>query len=278
MTQTQRPNADAPRDEARTKAIYEEAERARAERNGDERAPDGEPPKRKRRGFRMWKLKLLLWLIVLLILLVAALYFVPRVRAALHPELEITVPQSISDLLPDEKMGYNKFDFSDAIIGEARLKADFVALEQDVTVTSRISQALANLALFEKTQLVHSYGTGVYTVDLSALDADDIALDELAQIVTVTIPHAKLAYVQIDVDRTEFEDTQKGFLAFGDIKLTPEQLNILEQSIDAAMREQLDTAPMLKKADELALSQVRALFEPLVKSVGKNHIVKVVME
>ena len=32
--------------------------------------------------------------------------------------------------------------------------------EQDVTVSTRVSQALANLALFEKSQVIRSYGTG----------------------------------------------------------------------------------------------------------------------
>ena len=80
-------------------------------------------------------------------------------------------------------MGYNKIDFSNAILGESRKKSDFVVLEQDVTVSTRVSQALANLALFEKSQVIRSYGTGVYVVDLSALVKEsDVAVDEVARL------------------------------------------------------------------------------------------------
>jgi len=144
-------------------------------------------------------------------------------------------------------------------------------LEQDVTVTSRVSQALANLALFEKYQIIRSYGTGVYTVDLSKLTADDVTVDETLQQVTVTIPHAALAYVTVDVEKTEYEETEKALFAFGEIKLTNEQLNLLEQSVDDAMRVQLESDEMMEKADEYAITQVQSLFEPIVQSVAPEY-------
>jgi hypothetical protein len=151
-------------------------------------------------------------------------------------------------------------------------------LEQDVSVTTRVSYALANLALFEKYQIIRSYGTGVYTVDLSALSADDIAVDETLQNVTVSIPHAVLAYVTVDVEKTEYEETKKALFAFGDIKLTNEQLNLLEQSIDAAMREQLEADDVLANADELAVSRTQALFEPIVQAVAPEYTVEIVLQ
>ena len=52
-------------------------------------------------------------------------------------------------------MGYSRFDFFQRHPRRVAAKrVSFVVLEQDVTVTSRVSQALANLALFEKSQLI----------------------------------------------------------------------------------------------------------------------------
>ena len=148
-------------------------------------------------------------------------------------------------------------------------------LEQDVSVSTRVSQALANLALFEKSQIIRSYGTGVYTVDLSKLSSVDITLDSTLNLVTLVIPHAVLAYVTVDVEKTEFEETKKALFAFGEIKLTNEQLNLLEQNIQDAMMEQLDSADMLAKADEFALSQVQKLLEPIVQTVSNKFLLKV---
>lgn len=267
MSEQNRPNADHLRDEGRSSAVRDEAARKsrRIQANDVERY-DREP----RGRFRFHHLKWIFRGIVLIAVLIAVLFLLPKVKDLLTPDINIDIPDSLNSLLPDEELGYNKFTFSDAILGESRAKRDFVVLEQDITVSTRVSQALANLALFEKSQIIRSYGTGVYTVDLSTLTIDDIAFDSKLNLVTITIPHAALAYVTVDVEKTEFEETKKALFAFGEIKLTNEQLNLLEQNIQDAMKEQLISAEMLTKADATALLQVQKLLEPIVKSVDSK--------
>lgn len=272
MSEPTRPSADQQRDEARSWAVRDEAARRSRRMQTDEieryvREPRGR--------FHLRHLKWIIRGVVLIAILIAVLFFLPKVRDFLTPDINIDMPDSLSGLLPDETMGYNQIDFSNAILGESRTKSDFVVLEQDVSVSTRVSQALANLALFEKSQIIRSYGTGVYTVDLSKLSSTDIALDNKMNLVTIVIPHATLAYVTVDVEKTEFEETKKALFAFGEIKLTNEQLNLLEQNIQDAMKEQLGSADMLAKADEFALSQVQKLLEPIVKSVSAKYILKV---
>ena len=263
------PVSTAPADDARRSALLAEAAAHRARRSAQ---PEQEAPRgRKHRRLNRWLFRIILFLLLVITMLV----FLPKIGELLRPSLEIELPDSMDALLPDETMGYSKFDFSNAILGESREKSDFVVLEQDVSVTSRVSQALANLALFEKSQIIRSYGTGVYTVDLSQLGEQDVTLDETTQIVTVVIPHAKLSYVTVDLDKTEYEETQKALFAFGEIKLTSKQTNILEQNIEDAMREQLTAQDMLEKADTHALSQVQSLFEPIVQSVAPSYVVEI---
>jgi len=268
MTEADRPNPERIKNEARSAALYEDAKRNSRlrDREGAE-----SPPPQKRFSFRRlkWVLRGALFLAAVLLVL----FLLPRIKALFSPKIDLSVPDSLSGMLPDETMGYNKIDFSNAVLGESREKSDFVVLEQDVTVTSRVSQALANLALFEKSQVIRSYGTGVYTVNLSQLTEADVAVDETLTTVTVSIPHATLAYVTIDLEKTEYEETKKALFAFGEIKLTSEQTNILEQSIDDAMRVQLGSDEMLQKADAHALLQTQKLFEPVVQAVAPDYVV-----
>ena len=269
MSEQNRPSTELLRDEERSSSVRNEAARkSRRKQQGDLERYDREP----RGRFRFHHLKWILRGVALIAVLIAVLFLLPKVKDLLTPDINIDIPDSLNSLLPDEKMGYSKFDFSDAILGESRAKSDFVVLEQDVTVSTRVSQALANLALFEKSQIVRSFGTGAYTVDLSKLSIDDITFDNKSNLVTITIPHALLAYVTVDVEKTEFEETKKALFAFGEIKLTNEQLNLLEQNIQDAMEEQLNNSDMLAKADTAALSQVQKLFEPIVKTVDSKII------
>ena len=272
MPETNRPDANRLRDDSRSSAVREEAARKSRRAQLDEVERDEHVP---RGRFRLHHLNWIFRGVVLIAVLIAVLFLLPKIKDKLTPDINIDVPDSLSSLLPDEKMGYNKIDFSNAILGESRTKSDFVVLEQDVSVTTRVSQALANLALFEKSQVITSYGTGVYTVDLSKLSDQDISLDSELNLLTISIPRPVLAYVTVDVEKTEFEETKKALFAFGDIKLTNEQLNLLEQNIQDAMQEQLGTSEMLAKADVQALSQVRKLFEPIVQSIAPEIVLSI---
>ena len=272
MPEHTRPSAEHERDEARSAAVRAEAvRRSRRAQTSEIEQYDREP----RRKFRLHHLKWIFRGIVLIAILVAVLFLLPKIKDFFSPDINIDMPDSLNSLLPDEQMGYSKIDYSDPGLGESRTKSDFVVLEQDIEVSTRVSQALANLALFEKSQVIRSFGTGVYTVDLSKLTADDITFDPKLNLVTITIPHAALAYVTVDVEKTEFEETKKALFAFGEIKLTNEQMNLLEQNIQSAMQEQLVSADLLAKADTAALSQVLHLLEPVVKALDPEVILNV---
>ncbi|MEA4869507.1 MAG: DUF4230 domain-containing protein [Christensenella sp.] len=276
MSDPERPNAGQLRDEARSAAIRTEASRKSARfTRSDDRDSFNAPP---RPRLRFHHLKWIIRGIIFIAILIAVLFFLSKIQSILSPNINIDVPDSLSSLLPDETMGYSKIDFSDAILGESRTKSDFVVLEQDITVSTRVSQALANLSLFEKSQVIRSFGTGVYTVNLAALTSDNIALDPDQEQITITIPHAALSYVTVDVEKTEFEETKKAIFAFGEIKLTNEQLNLLEQSIQGAMTEQLSGEDMLAKADSHAISQVQKLFDPIVRSVAPEYRVAIELQ
>ena len=274
MQKSNQPDAGQSRDEERLAALRAEAESIRARRRYSQAEEDAPPPRRSNRRLNRWLFRIIL----LITLVIAILVLLPKIGTLLSPSLKIDLPDSMDELLPDDAMGYSKFDFSDAILGESREKSDFVVLEQDVSVASRVSQALANLALFEKSQVIRSYGTGVYTVDLSQLGEGDVSLDTVSLTVTIAIPRAKLSYVTVDVDKTEYEETKKALFAFGEIKLTNEQLGILQQSIEEAMRAELETAEMLQKADSYAISQTQRLFEPVVRAVASEYMVSVVLQ
>ena len=208
------------------------------------------------------------------IVIIGLLLFIawPRLSDALFPQPETHVAAELSE---EAVMANTTADISDAILGEARQKSELVVWEQDVQVESKISQALANLAVFAKTKTVHSFGTGVFTVDMGSVDESAIGVDEQARTVTVSIPHAQLQYITKDLEKTEFEDTKHAILGFGDVKLTQEQQNLLEQSIEDAMRVELESEDCLEDADKAALLVVYDVYQPLIAQVDDAYTLEV---
>lgn len=190
-----------------------------------------------------------------------------------------TTKESADEILDETFTGYTAVDFQDAILGEASQHQEIIVMEQPLEISTTITKAgLGNLSIFSKVKNINYAGTGVYTVDMQGFTKDNVSVDTNKQVVTVTIPHSTLQYTNIDYDNCEFEDTEKGLLAFGDLSLTTEQQNELEKSITSAMKEKLNTTDLLSKADEFAEMSVWNMFQPLVTAISPSYTLEVQFE
>ncbi len=213
-----------------------------------------------------------LFFAIALLAIIALLLFLawPRISAMLAPE-PAPEPTVATDLDVQDTMANSTAQINEAILGEARQKQELVVWEQDVEVTSEVSQALGNINAFRKTKVFTSYGTGVYTVDMSQIDEGTINVNQDTHVVTMYIPRTQLQYITKDLEKTEFQDTQHHILAFGEVKLTQEQQNLLERSIDDAMRTELETEECYAAADTAALLEVYNVYAPLITKVDPTY-------
>ena len=216
---------------------------------------------------------MLLWLKILLAGVVLGLVvglFVPNlVRASKEKG-----PAELKDpvFVDASYLGFTAIDFQDAILGWTRLKSDLVVMEQDVEYVSLISKAgFGDWAIFRKTKTVTFSGTGVYTLDLSKLDASRIFVDDEERTVTLVIPHTVLSYVVLNPENMAFDDTEKGLFAFGELKLTAEEQNAFDRLAKENMAKRLNTEELLTRADSIAQIRCWEIFQPLVDTVSPAY-------
>lgn len=220
--------------------------------------------------------------IIIIILVVAviallAIIFVPKYLSAGSEPTVIPEGEVLSEGI-EEVVAPKRIEFTDAILGEAREKQELVVWEQDVQVDSQVTTALANLDIFRKTKVIHSYGTGVYTVNMAAITDAAIEVDDEACVVTVMIPRTCLQYITKDLEKTTFEETDRSILTIGDLTLTQEQQLALERSIEEAMRAELVNPECFADADESALAQVYETFQPLIAAVSDAYTLEIVFD
>ncbi|NCB41846.1 MAG: DUF4230 domain-containing protein [Clostridia bacterium] len=206
--------------------------------------------------------------ILAFLLFVSSLYLFPQWKASLGLG---DLPTSFDDMRADQVMGYKTVEIQEVVLLEAKDKAQFIVLEQEVEVEIEISQMLWNIPLFEKTKKVHAYGKGAFGVDLSRITKDSIVVDHNNREIYIKLEPASLMYVEPDYTKTTYEDTKTALLAFGEIKMTQEQQTVVNQDIKLAMTEKLTGKDILDSANAKAIERVQELLQPFVIAIVPGY-------
>lgn len=169
-------------------------------------------------------------------------------------------------------LGYTAADFAEAILGKEARRKELVVYEAEVSDASTITKAgLGKFKVFSKCQLITYHGTAIYVVNLTDLSEKDIDLDEQTKTVTIRVPHAERKEINVPSDKIEFGDTERGLLAFGSIKLTPEEQSKVQTEAVNKMKKKLDDMNANATADRFATLSVWEIYQPLVTSVSPEY-------
>lgn len=120
------------------------------------------------------------------------------------------------------------------------------------------------------------YGLAEYTVDLSQLSEEDFIVNNELKILTVRIPYATLSPINILDDKTQFKDTEKGWLGPKDVELTPEEHTKVMIEVKEKMKAQLIDEDIMARANEETKIVVAELLAATVHAVDPEFTVVVV--
>ena len=213
---------------------------------------------------------------VLLAIALFAYFVLPKINAVNAGFEQLVHFDSDADthdtVLEDQSIfGYKAADFEDAVLGDGSKLKKLEVYTQEVSDVSTITDiGFINWAIFTKTKLITYNGTAVYTVDLSTLKKSDIQYNEEEKTVTLKIPHAQQEEINIPEEKIQFGDTSGGLLAFGELKLTPEQAAQVQAGAREKMQAKLDEDHVLETADRFAILSVWELYSPIIKGLGKD--------
>ncbi|MDO4500272.1 MAG: DUF4230 domain-containing protein [Erysipelotrichaceae bacterium] len=174
-------------------------------------------------------------------------------------------------------LGYTAADFEEAILGDASQKKEIVVYTQEVSDVATLTQTgLFNWSALTKSQVITYKGSADYYVDLSNFSKSNIRYDEESKIVTMTIPHVLRKDININENDIAFSDPDKGLLAFGDIKITPEQMTEIQKEVRIKMEEKLSDPVISETADRFAKLTVWEIYSPVIKGIGKDVSLEIV--
>ena len=173
-------------------------------------------------------------------------------------------------------LGYKAADFAEALLGDRSQLKKLEVLSYKVSdVATIVDAGLGDLSIFSKSKIVTYNGTAVYTVDLSGLNEAGFELDKDGRVLTMKIPHAKLEPINIQSSDIEFGETETGLFAFGELKLTMEQMAEIQSAAQKKMEEKLLKEDIASEADKFAQKAVFEIFQPMLNKIAWGFVLNV---
>ncbi|MBR5731756.1 MAG: DUF4230 domain-containing protein [Firmicutes bacterium] len=211
-----------------------------------------------------------------LIILAVMMFVIPKISltGSIKGIFEVDKPVEDHDLTIENHgfLGYTAADFAEAVLKDRTQLRKLSVMSYKVSDAATITvEGLAKLKMFSKNQIITYHGTAVYTIDLSTLTSDSILLDDYNKKVTIIIPHAQLEPINIQAEDIEYGDVEKGFLAFGSIKLEPEVMARIQSEAQAKMEQKLLYDNIAAEADRFAKVAVWELYQPIISSVSAEY-------
>ena len=227
--------------------------------------------------------KVLLLKVMLPVLIIIAVMMLILPRMSLEDKIkgliEVEAPVENHDMTLENTgiLGYTVADFQDAILGDSSKLKELEVLSYKVADAVVITDTgLLNLKVFTKTQLITYHGTAVYSIDLSKINKDSIKMNEENKVITLAIPHATLKPINIQASDIEFGDTEKGLLAFGEVKLSPEDQAKIQIEAQNKMEEKLIEEKIVDEADRFGKMAVWEIYQPIITNVSPEYSLEII--
>lgn len=173
-------------------------------------------------------------------------------------------------------LGYTAADFAEPILSDKTKLKKIEVLQYKVTGATTITNAgLLKLEIFSKTKLITYHGIATYSVDLSGFSVEDLTVDNDNRKVIMVIPHAELDPINIPASEIEYGDTEKGMLAFGELKLTPEQQGATQAEAAEKMKIKLLDDNIQAEADKFAKQVIWEIYQPIINTVAPGYSLEI---
>lgn len=89
------------------------------------------------------------------------------------------------------------------------------------------------------------------------------------------VPAPQLEPINIPSENIQVGEAQKEALAFGDIKLTPEQQNEVETAAKERMMQKLESENVIADATAAAEHSIWEIFQPMVSNLSSKYTLKI---
>lgn len=173
-------------------------------------------------------------------------------------------------IVPDASNISKKFITEETLVNEIHQKQQLITMEVNMTEKITLDDSWGSLEIFKKVQSINYFGTGTYVVDLSDLKAENIEINNDSKKITVKVSKPSVKSVVIDEEKTEYRTPENGLLRFGEIKLTPEENQVLLKNVKEKMKNKMLQEDFLSQASKASEETLKNLVQTIIQNNTKS--------
>ena len=123
-------------------------------------------------------------------------------------------------------------------------------------------------ASIKKSKKITFFANCSYSIDFSTLSNSNFEINTVTKEVSITIPKIDIFSIDIDESKTIYSDTEVGFLRFGDLKLSSEELSSIYKNLNYLFTEKMNNPDFYEQA---ILNTEKSLRELLFNLTGEDY-------
>lgn len=197
---------------------------------------------------------------IILALLCIAIGFTFAYRIYVTPKAD-SEPWTISKTSDNSK----KFITKETLVTQIKQKQKLITTEVNLNEKITIDNSWGNLSIFKKIQNINFIGTGLYVIDLSTINPNDITIDNNG--ISMKLPKPSVEMVTLNEEKTVFSPLEKGLLRFSDIKLSPEE----HEELTSVVKNKMKNKMLENQYYNIALNNSKESMKALIQSISGNN-------
>lgn len=176
--------------------------------------------------------------------------------------------KSQSNNLKHSSIDNIKIISEESLVREIKSVNKIIPLEVELSKLITIDKSWGDFDIFQKYKRIKFFANCSYSIDLSQITTEDIHIDDKNKKIDITLSNPDIYSININREKTVYEDSSNGLLRFGEIKLTSEEFDSIQEEVFKSFEETMRSDEIYNKV----ISNTKISLEKLLDQIISEDI------
>lgn len=176
--------------------------------------------------------------------------------------------KSYSNDLKHSSIDNIKIISEESLVKEIKSVNKIIPLELELSKIITIDKSWGEFDIFEKYKRIKFFANCSYSIDLSQITTNDIHIDNGNKALNITLSNPEIFSININREKTIYEDSSNGLFRFGEIKLTSEEFDSIQEEVYKSFEETMKNDEIYNKV----ISNTKISLEKLIDQITEEKM------